>query len=230
MKKPTSGRGPRVLIVDDHDISRQFIVSVLRRNEISVGQARFAREAVAVALGWLPHVILMDVRLAGEDGYATARWIRAQWPPNRPLPAIVMLSAEPQAGHSLHASTDAPGDFLLKPFSAGQLMEAVRRHCPPSRPATRLDANPPGDLQKLFRAELAAQLKPLERAIAGPDLPAARSILHRLIASSALCQQPRLERDLRALHSACGESAEVAGLARPYFSLLASARDYLGGS
>jgi len=218
---------PRILIVDDHDISRQFMAETLQQNAVPVRQARDAREARRIALSWLPQVILLDVRLAEENGYATAAQIRLHWPPAHPWPRIVMLSADPQ--ESVPRATAAAADvFLLKPVSARELMRAVLAE---SRPAPSVPAGegpPPAALQELFRAELKARLASLDQCLRGADLAAARSILHQLIASSALCGQRRLERDLRALHAACNRPADSVLLARGYFSLLSAARDYLG--
>ena len=66
-----------------------------------------------------------------------------------------------------------------------------------------------------------------EECLSTFDLAGARAILHQLIASSALCLQERLERDLRALHEACAKHPRAATLARQYFSLLISVQNYL---
>lgn len=217
----------RVLIVDDHDTSRQFMCGTLRKSGLRVRQACSASEAGRMALDWLPHVIVLDVRLAGENGYATAHQIRMRWPSGSRLPRFVMTSADPPDGRSLQALTARGDEFLLKPFSARQLVEAVRGPNRGPLPASGCEAPTSGDLQNLFRAELSARLEALEQCLARPDLPGAKSILHQLIASSALCRQHRLERDLRALYAACRRPIDSSTLARGYLALLASSRDFL---
>jgi CheY-like chemotaxis protein len=204
------------------------MASTLLRSAVHVRQAGSASEARRAALGWLPHVILLDVRLAGENGYATARQIRESWPSARQLPRIIMISADPPKDSSARAKAAAGDEFLLKPITAEQLEDAVLGANRPSRPAAANDTPSAGELQCLFRAELANRLEALDLSLARPDLPAAQGILHQLIASSALCQQHRLERDLRGLYGACRGPIEASALARNYFALLASARDYLG--
>ena len=218
---------PRVLIVDDHGTSRQFVAGVLRQAAVSVRQAPAAGEARRLALGWLPHVILLDVRLAGEDGYATARLIRTHWPPDRPLPRMIMMSADPPESLSPRPTTARADAFLTKPFTARQLLDAVlgTNRSPPSAPACHDPAS--AALRSLFRTELAARLEALDRCLARRDLVSAQGILHQLIASSALCRQRRLERDLRRLYAACHEPTETPALARGYLAVLASARDCL---
>ena len=202
------------------------MASTLLRTAALVRQARSAGEAKRVALDWLPQVILLDVRLAGESGYATARQIHERWPPDRELPRLVMVSADPpEASHVLENGAQAH-EFLLKPFSARQLLNVVQGTSRPALPATGSNAREAENLQRLFRTELAGRLEALDLCLSRPDVLAARSILHQLIASSALCQQHRLERDLRRLYAACHGPIEASALARGYYALLASARDY----
>lgn len=201
--------------------------STLLRSEVTLRQARSAAEGRRFALDWLPQVILLDVRLAGDNGYATARRIRERWPRDQPLPRFVMISADPPDDPSLQALAAQGDQFLLKPFTARQLMDAVLGSSR-TRPAAHDGRTPVAvTLQSLFRSELAGRLEALDRCLAQPDLPAAQGILHRLIASSALCRQRRLERDLRSLYDTCRRPIDSSALARGYFALLLSSRDYL---
>jgi len=229
VKQTASATTPRVLIVDDHGTSRQFMAGILQQAAVPVRLAPDAGEARRLALDWLPNVILLDVRLAGEDGYATARHIRRHWPPDRPLPRTIMMSADPPESLSSRANTTRADDFLVKPFTARRLLDAVlgTGHAPPSAPV-REDPGSPA-LQGLFRTELASRLEALDRCLTLRDLVSAQGILHQLIAAAALCQQRRLERDLRGLYAACHDSTDTTALAQGYFALLASARDYLEG-
>jgi len=227
VKQTASATTPRVLIVDDHGISRQFMTGILRQAALAVRHAPNGGEARRLALDWLPHVILLDVRLAGEDGYATARHIRRHWPPDQPLPRTVMMSADPQESPSLRATRTRADAFLVKPFTARQLLDTVlgTNHSPPS--ATVSDDPASRALRSLFRSELTSRLEALDRCLARRDLVSAQDIIHQLIASSALCRQRRLERELRGLYAACHEPTDTPALARGYFAVRSSARDWL---
>ena len=225
MHREPAADGPRVLIVDDHPISRQFMAAALRRVAADVKQACTADEARTLAWTWLPDVILMDVRLAEANGFEVARQIRERWPRATRQPRVIMLSAGTREAAQCRSNPAGTDRLLAKPVTVPVLLDAVAAS---TRPAPGcVDEHSLAQLQDLFRSELAARLLQLEECLTAFDLAGAQAILHQLIASSGLCQQRRLERDLRALYEACGKHPEAASLAGQYFSLLVSAGKYL---
>jgi len=138
-----------------------------------------------------------------------------------------MISADSPDDPSLQALAAQGDQFLLKPFTALQLMDAVSGSSRGLPAPAKCDRSVAADLRSLFRTELASRLQALDRCLALPDLTAAQGILHQLIASSALCRERRLERDLRSLHTACRGPIDPSALARSYFALMLSSRDYL---
>jgi len=216
----------RILIVDDHRISRQFMAAALRQNAVDVKQAATAPEALAIALAWLPDIILMDVRLGDENGYEIARQVSERWPTGLGKPDIRMLSAEMPRSSERDRSGDPGYPVLLKPVNLQHLLRAVLPLAPEPR-ATRI-AQESMHFRTLLREELAEQLPLLEDALGGRDLPQARAILHKLIASGGLCGEQRLERHLRCLQASCSGKKTLTRLAGDYYVLLASARAFLG--
>jgi len=214
----------KVLVVDDHPLSRHFMTAALRQITRSVKLADTARKALIVADEWQPQVIVMDVQLPDASGLDVASRIHKRWHGSSEPPRIVFVSAADLADETTAGRPVAAG-YLIKPVSACDLLSAVaplhhrsvgERHTPT-----------PDEIQRLFGAELTVQFAPLSHCLATRDLAGARAILHRLIASSGLARQRRLERDLRALHAACGPPAAVGPLARDYFAALSSAREFL---
>jgi CheY-like chemotaxis protein len=228
MDKGFGTTGPRILIVDDHQISRQFLTAALRRIASDVKQAGTAPEARALAWSWLPDVILMDVRLGDTNGFAVARQICSHWPPATRRPRIIMLSAQPRQAGERAINPVVTDGFLAKPVNIPELLHAI---APSANPASGCAVEHSlSQLRGLFQKELTSRLSQLEQSLTARDIAGARAILHQLIASSGLCRELQLERDLRALHEACGKQAQATGLARPYFSLLIHARKYLQSS
>jgi len=225
LENETCGNKPGILIVDDHRASRQFMAAALREKVGHVKTASTAAAGLAAALRWLPEVILMDVRLGEANGFDVARGIREAWPRSTRQPRIIMLSAVSRHPEWCASTPGIADDFLAKPFSARQLLDAL---VPRPRPEPQDFPEPaPPRLHSLFQSELATRLDLLDRCLVRLDLRGARAILHQLIASSGWCRQRRLERNLRALYTACEGRPQPAVLAREYYSLLVSSGAYL---
>jgi len=225
MKHGLCSSAARVLVVDDHPLSRRFVVSALRQNGADVKQVSTASAALAVAREWRPEVILMDFRLGNSDGSEIARRIRTGWPPALGQPRIVMLTAEALDDHRIKALRAHFDDVLLKPVEPALLLRAVSG----APLTTQLAVSEQGSsqLQSLFRSELSACLDRLDGFVASRDLVSARAVLHQLIASSGMCGQRQLNRHLRALHDRCGMEPKAGELARAHFAVLVSARAFL---
>ena len=69
--------GIRVLMVDAEADTREWLTGVLRRCGAGVTAVASAGEALAALVRVLPDVLVTDVDLPGEDGYALVRTIRA---------------------------------------------------------------------------------------------------------------------------------------------------------
>lgn len=86
-----SGSRPlRVLVVDDTDHVRDMLVTMLELDGFEVrGCAQGGAAVVAAADEFEPHVVVIDYKMPGADGIATARALRAA----RPEQSIVLYSA-----------------------------------------------------------------------------------------------------------------------------------------
>lgn len=222
--------GPRVLVVDDHAMSRRYTVAALRQNGATVKASGTPQTALAIALRWLPDAICTDLQLPGMGGRELIRRIRQGWPATRPQPLIVVLSADPAP----LASRQQPlvDRVLTKPATPAQLRAALA-----AQPADRVMEGADGaaplpatELQQLFRKELTLRLPDLESRLARKEFSQVRAILHQLLASSRLCGDRRLETDLQALHTACRDDARAAEVGRRYCDLLVDAGHYLGSA
>jgi CheY-like chemotaxis protein len=215
----------RILVVDDHEISRRYTVSALRQNGRTVKQAGNAEEALGLALEWLPDVLFVDLALGDADGRDLIRDIGRRWAADRPPPRIVIFSADPAP--CLRRPDGLPANLLVltKPSSIAEIRAAADGQAAPTNRAARAGAGEA--LLSAFRSEMALRLREIDDHLLRADLKAAAAILHQLIASSAICGESGLERNLRALEHACRVAADPATLARSYLDLAAEWRDYL---
>jgi two-component system nitrate/nitrite response regulator NarL len=114
----------KVLIVDDHVLFRQGLVSLLR-NETDfevVGEAGSAREAIDMALELCPNLILMDFNLPDSSGVEAARAILSEILDCR----IIFLTVHADDEKMLEAVRNGACGYLLKNVPIAQLMKAVR--------------------------------------------------------------------------------------------------------
>jgi CheY-like chemotaxis protein len=219
-------RENRTLVVDDHAISCRYVVAALGQCAGAVKLARNAREALATALTWYPHLICMDIHLPDINGLEVVRRIRLSWPPDKPPPRVIILTGDNSGLKQSDLAALNIDDLLVKPVSGRQLREAARLHL--NNRITESGAR--GDvleLRNLFREELERRLPELDQCISNFDRNRAAKILHQLIASSAICNERELESDLRKLDAACRHDDSTADLARAYYALLDSAQKFL---
>jgi len=118
------GSGPRVLLAEDNADMRDYATRLLR-------DAGFAVEAVGDGVAALasvrrntPDMVLTDVMMPQRDGFALLAALRGD-PATAEIP-VVMLSA--RAGEEARVEGFAAGadDYLVKPFSARELVARVR--------------------------------------------------------------------------------------------------------
>jgi DNA-binding NarL/FixJ family response regulator len=114
----------RVLVVDDHPIVRSGIVALLQTAEDVdvVGEAATGEEAVELALGLEPEVVLMDLRMPGIDGdEATARILAAS-----PEARVLILTTYESDDSILTAIEAGASGYLLKAAPPDEILAGVR--------------------------------------------------------------------------------------------------------
>ncbi len=115
----------RVMIVDDHEVVREGLRSLLRRRpELAVvGEADSVASAIEEARRTEPDVVIMDVRLPDGSGVEACREIRAE----RPDTKVLMLTSYADE-EAVFASIMAGAiGYLLKQTSTKTLIEAIER-------------------------------------------------------------------------------------------------------
>jgi signal transduction histidine kinase/HPt (histidine-containing phosphotransfer) domain-containing protein/FixJ family two-component response regulator len=115
---------PRVLVAEDNEFSRLFIVRALEPLGCEVLSVVDGRRAVEATASFEPDLVFMDVQMPEMDGLTAARKIRNLAEPLNLVP-IVALSANAQHGDRARCSDAGMDAFLAKPISVPQLREQV---------------------------------------------------------------------------------------------------------
>lgn len=115
----------RVLIVDDHYITRKGILSLLHGVEgiEIIGEAENGREGIEKAKLLEPDVILMDLVMPELGGVDAIRQILA----DRPVTAIVVLSGSSLEGEVLVAVRAGALGYLTKTANQDEVTEVIRK-------------------------------------------------------------------------------------------------------
>jgi two-component system, chemotaxis family, chemotaxis protein CheY len=112
----------RVLVVDDAAFMRKVLSDALAKggHEV-VGEAANGVEAVSQYQALHPDVMTLDITMPEKDGLEALREILASDPAAR----VVMCSALGQESKVLESIKSGAKDFVVKPFQADRVLEAV---------------------------------------------------------------------------------------------------------
>ena len=119
--------GLRVLVVDDEPDTCDVLEAVLREAGAEVRACRSAAEALAELETWWPDVLLSDIGMPGENGYALIRRIRAQETRHGRAIAAVALTAYARLEDRRKALSAGFQMHVPKPIDGDQLIAVVAR-------------------------------------------------------------------------------------------------------
>jgi DNA-binding response OmpR family regulator len=112
---------PHVLAVDDDPAIRELIADYLGQNEFRVTVVADGAAMQAVLAENVVDVILLDLKLQGEDGMALARRLRDE----SAIPIIMLTGRRDEADRVMGLELGAD-DYLTKPFSPRELLARIR--------------------------------------------------------------------------------------------------------
>ena len=118
-----ASRRPRVLIVDDDPLIRGVVRAVLEDGAYDLDEAASGEEALRVAEGHPPDVVLLDVMMPGLNGFEVAARIKKDARLRKAV--VVMLTAKDgpdDRRRGMEAGADA---YFTKPFSPLELLTTI---------------------------------------------------------------------------------------------------------
>jgi len=133
MAAPPSPR--HLLIVDDDDRLRELLKQFLSRAGFRVSTAHSAAAARRLLSALEFDLMVVDVMMPGEDGFAFTGWLRAQPRPVGAIPVLI-LTARGLPGDRIEGLQLGADDYLAKPFEPRELLlriEAILRRVVPNK-------------------------------------------------------------------------------------------------
>jgi two-component system OmpR family response regulator len=112
---------PHILVVDDDPQIRDLLKEYLAENALRVSLAPSGKQMLAMLADEAVDLVVLDLRLAGEDGMAIARALRD----TSAIPIIMLTGVRDEADRVMGLELGAD-DYLTKPFSPRELLARIR--------------------------------------------------------------------------------------------------------
>jgi CheY-like chemotaxis protein len=204
------------LLIEDHDISREFLAQALAELPCEVSAVESLAEAVALVKTHSFDVWLCDMHLDDAEGEVILAQLRHHAPKHAKNTKAIAITAdlEKDVGAGLRAAGFI--DVLSKPISMQQLHNAVKRVVHFSPTIAPMDSNLHWDetvalaavggqqnildaLRAMFLSDLPKQKINIENAFQDQDIATLKSELHKLLAACGFVGAAELSYKVKAL-------------------------------
>ena len=197
-----SSSPPHILVVDDDPSMRELMAEYLAENDLRVTTAATGVEMTRALQERVIDLVMLDLRLSGEDGMQLARRLRE----TSEVPVIIVTGKRDEADRVMGLEI-AADDYVTKPFSNRELLARIRAVL--RRYQTRREvAAPARDTQRRAYRFVGWELNVLVRRLTAPDGQRVELSNGEFNLLLALCEAPQrvLSRDqlleLSRLHGA----------------------------
>ena len=116
--------GKRIMIVDDSGFMRMLIRTMLVKHGYEiVAEAENGVVAIEKYRMFKPDLVMLDITMPEMDGIGALKGIKEK----DPNAAVIMCSAMGQQAMVIEAIQSGAKDFIVKPFQAERVLEAVKK-------------------------------------------------------------------------------------------------------
>jgi len=112
---------PHILAIDDDPTMRELVGGYLANNDLKVTAVATGAEMTQALADHVIDLVVLDLRLAGEDGMQLARRLRAE----SAMPIIIVSGKHDEADRVMGLELGAD-DYVTKPFSPRELLARIR--------------------------------------------------------------------------------------------------------
>src|SRR5215216_7440289 len=113
---------PHIVVVEDEVTQRDQLIEYLSRQGFRVSGAENGGALRRLVERELPSLVMLDVGLPGEDGFALARWLREK----SGRVGIIMVTAATDTADRVVGLETGADDYIAKPFEPRELLARVK--------------------------------------------------------------------------------------------------------
>ena len=113
---------PHIVVVEDEAVQRQMLADYLARQNFRVSALGDGAGLRRLVERELPALVMLDVGLPGEDGFALARWLREK----SGRVGIIMVTAATETVDRVVGLETGADDYIAKPFEPRELLARVK--------------------------------------------------------------------------------------------------------
>ncbi|HJU18507.1 MAG TPA: response regulator [Stellaceae bacterium] len=187
---------PHIVVVEDEAMQRQLLVDYLAGQNFRVSAVGDGAALHRLVEREAPALVLLDVGLPGEDGFALARWLREK----SGRIGIIMVTAAADTVDRVVGLETGADDYIVKPFEPRELLARVKsvlRRGAPDRdavPARRIAAVLAADIAGYSRLVghdeegTLVRLRALRRELLDPEIDAHRGRVVRISGDGILIE------------------------------------------
>ncbi|HYU14439.1 MAG TPA: response regulator [Candidatus Acidoferrum sp.] len=115
-----------ILIVDDMQTDRQILGGIVLQTGHQPIYASDGTEVLSAVKASRPALILLDVVMAGQDGYKTCRSLKAD-PETARIP-VVLVTSKSSESDKFWGRRQGAEDFVVKPYRAQTIVDTIHRY------------------------------------------------------------------------------------------------------
>jgi len=118
--------GEVILVVEDNEVSRRLVATVLEPHDYDLYFAKNGREAIEIATQEHPALILMDLKLPGMSGHEVVELLKAK-PETADIP-IVALTAHAVGSERQRAADAGCEGYIIKPIDTRAFADQLKEY------------------------------------------------------------------------------------------------------
>jgi putative two-component system response regulator len=122
--QPAVSAAARVVVVDDHETSRDAMAGILTRDGCVVSSAADGEAGLELVIRERPDVVVSDILMPKLDGFELCRRLKANYETR--LTPVVLITGAGERDFRLRGIEVGADDFLVKPVSSEEMRARIR--------------------------------------------------------------------------------------------------------